>query len=100
MPEGVAGVPLFRRLVLIGVGLIGSSLARIAMERGDIAGEVVVSARTQRTLDRVMELGIAAEVLMSNPGSVMMGAFSGRLPSRAMLFHLDIQPSGPSLKSS
>ena len=59
-PEGfVPGVPLFRRLALIGVGLIGSSLARIAMERGDIAGEVVVSARTQGTLDRVRELGIA-----------------------------------------
>ena len=32
MPE-----PLFRRLALIGVGLIGSSLARIARERGDLA---------------------------------------------------------------
>jgi cyclohexadieny/prephenate dehydrogenase len=57
MPE-----PLFRRLALVGIGLIGSSVARIARERGDIAGEVVVNARTAATLDRVMELGIADRV--------------------------------------
>ncbi len=51
--------PLFRRLALIGIGLIGSSVARIARERRDIAGEVVANARTQATLDRVAELGIA-----------------------------------------
>jgi cyclohexadieny/prephenate dehydrogenase len=54
MPE-----PLFRRLALIGIGLIGSSLARVARERDDIAAEVVACARTQTTLDRVAELGIA-----------------------------------------
>ena len=37
--------PLFKRLALIGIGLIGSSVARIARERGDLAGEVVVNAR-------------------------------------------------------
>ena len=36
--------PVFKRLALLGVGLIGSSVARIAMERGDIAGEIVASA--------------------------------------------------------
>lgn len=54
--------PLFKRLALIGIGLIGSSVARIAMERNDIAAEVVVNARTQKTLDRVVELGIAHRV--------------------------------------
>lgn len=51
--------PLFRRLALIGIGLIGSSVARIAMERGDIAAEVVANARTEATLARVRALGIA-----------------------------------------
>jgi cyclohexadieny/prephenate dehydrogenase len=51
--------PLFRRMALLGVGLIGSSVARIARKRGDIAGEIVVNARTQATLDRVVELGFA-----------------------------------------
>ncbi len=51
--------PLFRRMALIGIGLIGSSVARIAMERGDIAAEVVANARTEATLARVRALGIA-----------------------------------------
>ena len=51
--------PLFRRLALIGIGLIGSSVARIARDRRDLAGEIVANARTQATLDRVVELGIA-----------------------------------------
>jgi cyclohexadieny/prephenate dehydrogenase len=54
--------PLFQRLTLIGIGLIGSSVARIARERGDIAGEIVVNARTAKTLDRVRELGFADRV--------------------------------------
>ncbi len=68
MPE-----PLFRRLVLIGVGLIGSSVARIAKQRGDLAGELVVSARTQKTLDHVMELGIADRVEL-DPAEAVRGA--------------------------
>jgi cyclohexadieny/prephenate dehydrogenase len=65
--------PLFKRLALIGIGLIGSSIARIAKEHGDIAAEVVVSARTQKTLDRVMELGIADRVEI-DPGKAVDGA--------------------------
>jgi len=65
--------PLFKRLALIGIGLIGSSVARIAMERKDIAAEVVVNARTQKTLDRVMELGIAHRV-ESDPAKAVEGA--------------------------
>ena len=58
---------------MIGVGLIGSSLARIAMQRGDLATEVVVNARTQQTLDRVMELGIAHRVEI-DPARAVEGA--------------------------
>src|SRR5271154_3540563 len=58
----MAEAPLFNRLALIGIGLIGSSIARIARERGDLAGEVVATARTQATLDRVVELGIVDRV--------------------------------------
>ena len=65
--------PLFERLTLLGVGLIGSSVARIARLRGDIAREVVVNARTQKTLDRVMELGIADRVEL-DPGLAVRGA--------------------------
>lgn len=65
--------PVFRRLTLIGVGLIGSSIARIAMQRGDLCEELVVNARTQRTLDRVRELGIAHRV-EADPVDAVAGA--------------------------
>lgn len=65
--------PLFQRLTLLGIGLIGSSVARIARQRGDIAAEVVVNARTQKTLDRVMELGIADRVEL-DPAKAVEGA--------------------------
>jgi cyclohexadieny/prephenate dehydrogenase len=58
MPE-----PLFRRLALVGVGLIGSSVARVARQRGDIAGEIVATARSEATRARVRELGIADRVV-------------------------------------
>lgn len=65
--------PLFRRLALLGIGLIGSSVARIARDRGDLAAEIVVNARTQKTLDRVMALGIADRVEL-DPGRAVEGA--------------------------
>jgi cyclohexadieny/prephenate dehydrogenase len=65
--------PLFRRMALLGVGLIGSSIARIARQRGDLAAEVVVNARTQKTLDRVVELGIADRVEL-DPAAAVVGA--------------------------
>jgi len=72
--DNPAGVPpLFRRLVLIGIGLIGSSVARIAMEKRAIAAEVVASARTQATLDRVLQLGIADRVEL-DPARAVEGA--------------------------
>ena len=65
--------PLFKRLVFLGIGLIGSSVARIARERGDLAGEIVVKARTRKTLDRVTELGFADRVEL-DPAEAVKGA--------------------------
>jgi cyclohexadieny/prephenate dehydrogenase len=65
--------PLFRRLTLLGIGLIGSSVARIARERGDIAAEIVVNARTQKTLDRVVQLGFADRVEL-DPARAVAGS--------------------------
>jgi cyclohexadieny/prephenate dehydrogenase len=65
--------PLFKRLVLVGIGLIGSSVARIAMEKREIAAEIVANARTQATLDRVMQLGIADRVEL-DPAKAVVGA--------------------------
>jgi cyclohexadieny/prephenate dehydrogenase len=65
--------PLFERLTLIGIGLIGSSVARRARARGDIAAEIVVNARTRKTLDRVVELGFADRV-EADPARAVEGA--------------------------
>ncbi len=52
---------LFPRIALIGIGLIGSSLARV-VRRDGLAEHISVAARSQKTLDRVVELGIADSV--------------------------------------
>ncbi|MFC7735669.1 prephenate/arogenate dehydrogenase family protein [Roseomonas sp. GCM10028921] len=55
----MAEAPLFQRLCIIGPGLVGSSILRVAQERGDIAATLVASARSEHTLERVRALGIA-----------------------------------------
>lgn len=56
MAEPVEGF-LFERVALVGIGLIGSSLAR-ALRKHGLAREVVCSARSQATCDKALELGI------------------------------------------
>lgn len=50
--------PLFHRIALIGIGLIGSSLAR-AVRRDGLAGEIAIYTRSPATLDaaRSLDLG-------------------------------------------
>ena len=52
---------LYERLAIIGLGLIGSSLARAVMRHG-IARHLVASDRDPKVLDRVKALGIAHSV--------------------------------------
>ena len=61
--------PLFNRLALIGVGLIGSSIARAARAQGAVR-EIVASARSAATRRRVAELGIADQVVETNAAAV------------------------------
>ena len=64
--------PLFRRLSLIGIGLIGSSIARAARAAG-LVGEIVANARTDATLAKVRELGIADRTEI-DPAKAVAGA--------------------------
>lgn len=64
--------PVFNRLCLVGIGLIGSSIARIAQKRGDIARTVVATARRPETLARVRELGIV-DVVEDDPAKAVEG---------------------------
>ena len=64
--------PVFNRLCLVGIGLIGSSIARVAKKRGDIARTVVATARRPETLARVRELGIV-DVVEDDPAKAVEG---------------------------
>ena len=54
--------PPFKRLALIGVGLIGSSIARAARAQHQVT-TIVATARSAATRRRVMELGLADQVV-------------------------------------
>ena len=53
--------PLFARVALLGLGLIGSSLAR-ALRRHGLAGHIAGHARSQRTRDKAVELGLVDSI--------------------------------------
>jgi cyclohexadieny/prephenate dehydrogenase len=61
--------PQFERLALIGVGLIGSSIARAARAQNAVRS-IVATARSPATRRRVIELGIADQVVDSNAAAV------------------------------
>ncbi|WP_208604688.1 prephenate/arogenate dehydrogenase family protein [Mesorhizobium qingshengii] len=49
--------PMFEKIALVGIGLIGSSLARVIRREG-LAGHVAISTRSAATLARAQELGL------------------------------------------
>jgi cyclohexadieny/prephenate dehydrogenase len=64
-----AKAPLYNRLALIGVGLIGSSIARAARLQ-NVAGSIVATARSPATRRRIAELGLADQVVETNAAAV------------------------------
>jgi cyclohexadieny/prephenate dehydrogenase len=63
---------LFERLCIIGPGLIGSSILRLAKQRDDIARVLVTHAQSEATRARVAELGIA-DVVEADPARAVAG---------------------------
>jgi cyclohexadieny/prephenate dehydrogenase len=57
----MSGTILFRRVCLIGLGLIGSSLAR-RMRRDGLAGELVGVAKSRASRDKALDLGLVDRV--------------------------------------
>ncbi|MBO9421814.1 MULTISPECIES: prephenate/arogenate dehydrogenase family protein [Stappiaceae] len=53
----MTNAPIFERMALIGIGLIGSSLAQAARQRG-LVKEISISTRSEATLRRAEELGL------------------------------------------
>ena len=54
-------MPLFKKITIIGFGLIGSSLAR-AIKQNNLAERLVCADTSREVCEKVMELGIADEV--------------------------------------
>jgi cyclohexadieny/prephenate dehydrogenase len=65
----VNGQPQFKRLALIGFGLIGGSIARAAKAQG-LVSEIVTTARSEKTRTRVKELGVVDAVVETNVEAV------------------------------
>ena len=61
--------PIFERMALVGMGLIGSSIARAAKAQNAVRS-VVATARSPATRRRVAELGIADQVVEDNVAAV------------------------------
>lgn len=72
MPDGLGaplGAPLFERLALIGLGLIGSSIARVARRKG-LAEKIVAYDSLPDVRTRVAALGLADEVAETSEAAV------------------------------
>ena len=65
-------VPLFEKVAFIGLGLIGSSLARVMIAE-DLAKEIVASTRSQKTLEDAKALGLIQQGY-SDPAEAVRGA--------------------------
>ena len=60
---------LFEQIALIGIGLIGSSIAR-RVKRDGLANFISVTARSQKSLDKALKLGIADEITLNQNNCV------------------------------
>lgn len=72
MTETKLDAPLYERLALIGIGLIGSSISLVARRHG-LVGQVVGCARSDATRSRALELGLVEEVY-TDPRDAVEGA--------------------------
>ena len=73
MPEPLFQRPFFERLAIIGLGLIGSSLSRIAMQDRTLAREIIASDTNPDVCDRVQTLQIADRI-EPDPARAVEGA--------------------------
>ncbi|KLN62382.1 cyclohexadienyl dehydrogenase [Kiloniella spongiae] len=64
--------PLFNKIALVGIGLIGSSLARATRKNG-LAKEITACARSQSTRDTAMRLGLV-DAVYETPAEAVVDA--------------------------
>ena len=64
--------PLFKKVAFIGLGLIGSSLARVIVAE-QLASQIVAATRSKKTLDDAKALGLIQQGYAS-PEEAVQGA--------------------------
>ncbi len=90
--------PIFRRLTVIGAGLIGGSVLRACQARPGLAGETIATDSSAAVLDRVRELGIADVVepdlarAVSGSDCVMLAAPVGSFANLAAVIAPHLAP--------
>lgn len=57
--------PMFKRLALIGLGLIGSSISHAARRHGGLVGEITGSSATAKTRETALRLGLVDRAFSS-----------------------------------
>ena len=62
----------FRRVAMLGIGLINGSLARV-LRRENAAGEIVAASRREETRARALELGLC-DAAVADPAEAVRGA--------------------------
>ena len=72
MTNAAVSSPIFGKIALIGIGLIGGSIARV-VRRDGIAGEIAISTRRAETLQRAQELGLGDSYHL-DPAEAVKGA--------------------------
>jgi cyclohexadieny/prephenate dehydrogenase len=87
--------PLFKRIVIVGLGLIGSSLARV-VRRDGLAGELVACDASAAVRDKVLELGIADRAV-ADPAKAVRGADLVMLCTPVLSFPAIAAAIGPKL---
>jgi cyclohexadieny/prephenate dehydrogenase len=88
--------PLFQRVTLIGLGLIGSSLARL-IRRERLARELVACDAASAVREKVQELGLADRVV-ADPAAAVRGADLVVLCTPVATFRALAAVIGPRLK--
>ncbi len=72
MTAAKANTPMFSRIALIGIGLIGSSISH-ACRRANLAREIVGSSATAATRQKALDLGLISEAF-DNAADAVAGA--------------------------
>jgi prephenate dehydrogenase len=87
---------LFKKVTIIGVGLIGGSLAKVLKAKG-LAGRIIGSGRSRETLELALKLGVIDDMGQA-PAAAVEGADLVVIASPVGAFERIVAEIGPKLK--